>query len=257
MKIKLFLLGVIMTTVAVAGSVNVKILQWNIHFGTDIDKKPALAEQAAVIARIDADVVALNEVDKLASRSNYVDMLKVIAEKANYPYSQFGAAFILPPDGLFGNAVLSRYKLEVAGAWAIPGTAWETRALLLMKVHAPKPFLLAVTHLNAHNSDEEKRLRVEAVKVIDEFLQTNNPENLPIVLVGDFNCGEKSDPVAILKTKNWHTAPFLPTWPANKAYAALDHLYWRGNCQLVERRTVDEQKASDHLPVVNIVKINP
>lgn len=240
-----------------ADNSDVKIAQWNIHFGTDINNQPAIAEQAAVIAGLDADVVALNEVDKIASRSNYVDMAKIIAEKANYPYRQFGAAFILPPEGLFGNAVLSRYKLEVAGAWAIPGTSWETRALLLMKVYAPKPFLLAVTHINAHNSDEEKRLRVEAVKVIDELLQKNNPENLPIVLVGDFNCQEESEPVAIMRKQNWQTGAFLPSWPANKAYAALDHLYWRGNCQLVDRFAVsDINGASDHLPLINIVKIN-
>ena len=147
--------------------------------------------------------------------------------------------------------------MELVGAWAIPAPPEETRAVMLVKINAPKKFLLAVTHLNAHGGEENKKFRVLAVNFIDEILKKNNPDNLPMVLLGDFNCQEAGEPVAIMRKQNWQTGAFLPSWPTGKAYAALDHFYWYGkNCQLVERFAVNDiNDASDHLPLYVDVKV--
>ena len=146
--------------------------------------------------------------------------------------------------------------MEFAGAWLIPAPADESRSMTLMKILAPVPFLLAFTHLNYRDTPEENLIRTAAVGRIDELIGNNNPDNLPVVLAGDFNCEPESDPVKALKKKGWKIGKPLPTFPSKKPVTAIDHIFVRDNRVKVEERIpVDEKNASDHIPVVNKLKI--
>ena len=235
---------------------NVKLVQWNLHIGLDMTWRFNLKRQADVLNKLDGDIVVLNEVDKNCPRTGYVDMTKELATLTGMCFSQFAGARINPPDGLYGNAILSRYRMEMVGSWLIPAAPDETRGMTLMKIHASNNFLVALTHLNFRNTPEENLLRVAAVKKIDELIKANNPEDLPVVLVGDFNCYPDSDPVKALQELGWKLEKPLPTYPSKAPVKEIDHVFVKdARIEVVERKGVDEKIASDHIPVVNKLRI--
>ena len=236
----------------------VSLVQWNLHIGLDMTWRFNLKRQADVLNKLDGDIVVLNEVDKNCPRTGYVDMTKELATLTGMCFSQFAGARINPPDGLYGNAILSRYRMEMVGSWLIPAAPDETRGMTLVKICSPNPFLLAITHLNFRNTPEENLLRVQAVTKIDELIKANNPGKLPVVLTGDFNCYPGSDPVNKLAELGWTLEKPIPSFPSKKPVSMIDHLYLESADKRVEtadRIGIDEKIASDHIPVINKLRI--
>ena len=113
-------------------------------------------------------------------------------------------------------------------------------------------------HLNFRNTPEENQLRVEAVTKIDELIKANNPGKLPVVLTGDFNCYPDSDPVKKLAELGWSLEKPVPSFPSKKPVSMIDHLYLETADKRVEtldRIGIDEKIASDHIPVINKLRI--
>ena len=235
-----------------SGHCKVRLVQWNIHIGIDMTFRWNLKAQADVLNRIGGDVVVLNEVDKNCRRTGYTDMTGALALLTGNMFHQFGAARALPPEGLYGNAVLSRWPMELVGAWPIPSPAYESRSMTLVKIAAPAPFYVAFTHLNHRKAPEENLIRVAAVRKIDELISQNCKDGLPAVIAGDFNCVPGSDPVKALEEAGWTLGTPLLTFPSKKPRVSIDHVFFReGMVKLENRFTVDEKNASDHVPVVN------
>ena len=98
--------------------------------GTAGERNRRLADIGALLKRLDADVVVLNEVDFNASWSGGVDQAVYLAEAAGYRYRATIRNLNFRV-GLwswqFGNAVLSRYPIREAQEIEMPGYArWET-----------------------------------------------------------------------------------------------------------------------------------
>ena len=235
---------------------NITLIQWNLHIGIDMTGRYNLKRQAEVLNELDADVIALNEVDRNCIRTGFSDMTKELGILTGMMFTQFCAARVLPPDGLYGNAVLSRYKMDLIGAELIPATKDESRGMTLVKIHAPNPFYLALTHLNFRDTPEENLIRTEAVQKIDELIHKYCPEDFPAILVGDFNCLPESDPVNKLMELGWNAEKMLPTFPSPSPVASIGHIFNKNHrIEVWDRIPVDERIASDHIPVVNKLKI--
>ena len=236
----------------------VDVMQWNLHIAIDMNFRYNLKAQADVILAHNPDVVVLNEVDKNCARTGFVDMTQTLATLTGMCFSQFAGCRILPPDGLYGNAILSRYRMELVGSWLIPALIEETRGMTLVKIHAPNPFLVALTHLNHRRTAEANAARVAAVRRIAELIEKNNPGKLPVVLTGDFNCHPGSAPVKALEELGWTLEKPVPSFPSKKPVSMIDHLYRQTadkRVEVLDRIGVDEKIASDHIPVVNKLKI--
>lgn len=237
---------------------DVKLMQWNLRIGIDMTFRYNLKTQADVILKHNPDVVVLNEVDKNCARTGYVDMTQVLATLTGMCFSQFGGSRILPPDGLYGNAILSRYRMELVGSWLIPALPEETRSMTLMKIYAPNPFLVAITHLNHRQTPEANQARLEAVKKIAELIKKNNPGKLPVVLTGDFNCFPDSEPVKALAELGWTLEKPLPSYPSNKPELPIDFIFRETDdkrTEVLDRTAIDEKTASDHIPLINHLRI--
>ena len=214
----------------------VSVMQWNLRIGIDMTFRYNLKTQADVILKYNPDVVVLNEVDKNCARTGFVDMTH----------------------GLYGNAILSRYRMELVGSWLIPALIEETRGMTLVKIYAPNPFLVALTHLNHRTTPEANAARLQAVQKIAELIEKNNPGKLPVVLTGDFNCYPGSDPVKKLEELGWTLEKPLPSYPSGSPKSEIDHFYRQTKdrrVEVVERIAIDEKYASDHIPLVNKLKI--
>lgn len=98
-----------------------KLISYNIQYGFDADGKHDLSRAAKVIA--DADVIALQEVDRHWSRTNFEDQPVVLAKLLPKHYQAYGPGFdmdasFVRPDGRienrrrqFGPMLLSKFPI--------------------------------------------------------------------------------------------------------------------------------------------------
>lgn len=237
-------------------TLELKILQWNIHAGVNIHGDFNLKRQAEVMKKAKPDIIVLNEVDKNCVRSNYMDMPKVLGKSMGM-HAEFAAGRVFPPEGLCGNAVLSRYPMELLGAWLIPNTPHgPSGAMMLVFIKAPNPFYIAAVHLPASRENEEVRVKIlqKIVKIINDLAV-----DYPSVIVGDLNCEGDSDCIRALAKMNWEAGKILPTMPVRSPKRPRDYIVIKVNdkrIELVDRHTLDEKTASDHRPVLNAIRIH-
>lgn len=229
-----------------------RVLSYNIHHGRGTDGAIDLRRQAAVIRSADADLVALQEVDERTTRSARVDEAAELARLT-------GLRMVFGPQidylgGRYGQALLARYPLGPPTVHVLPalGGDRERRIAVAAAVdHPAGPLTFVGTHLH-HRSDEAREAQARAL--VDAFAEVG-----PCVLAGDFNAMPGSEPLAILGDA-WRlvavgdTPP--ATFPAGQPTRALDHVFVRPAAafDVVDLRAIDEPVASDHRPVLAVLR---
>ncbi|MEZ6125818.1 MAG: endonuclease/exonuclease/phosphatase family protein [Planctomycetaceae bacterium] len=92
-----------------ADPTQLRVLSYNIHHGEGVDRKLDLQRIADVILSVRPDLVALQEVDRNATRTGGVDQPAELARLTRM-HVVFGANIELQ-GGHYGNAVLSRHPI--------------------------------------------------------------------------------------------------------------------------------------------------
>ena len=204
---------------------------------------------AAAVASLDADLLALQEVDRRQPRSGYVDLAAVAAEASGAVAHRFAAAMTGLPDGswtpatdpmpdprtdpdrddapAYGIALLSRYPvtswravplppLPVRVPYRWPGArrlSWvrdEQRVALVAEVAAPDgPLRVAATHLSF--------LRVSGTRQLRRLIGSAGPLDL---LIGDLNL----PPGPAVRLTGMRSLVAARTFPADRPRAQIDHV---------------------------------
>lgn len=92
-----------------AGAQSLKVLSYNIHHGADKDEINTLQEMGEFIKSSNADLVGLQEVDSICTRSGNVDQMKELAEITGM-YYVFQRHFEYD-GGAYGLGILSRFPI--------------------------------------------------------------------------------------------------------------------------------------------------
>jgi endonuclease/exonuclease/phosphatase family metal-dependent hydrolase len=222
-----------------------RLASFNIlHARSPEDDRVDLARFASAIASLDADVVALQEVDRYQSRSEEADLTALAAEAMGAPEHRFvaalsgnpGATWIAadgteqPDSAAYGIALLSRYPVQ---AWEVVRLApvptrvplWfkgslrpemvrdEPRVAVAATIESPYGVLsVAAAHLTFvpwWNGRQLARLRRALA---------DNPR--PLVLMGDLNMDlPRAERISSLTPLARH-----PTFPADAPREQLDHV---------------------------------
>jgi len=173
----------------------VRVLTWNLwwRFGPWEARRPAIA---ATLARLDADVLCLQEVWD----DGVVCFAQELAEGLGLHHA-YGSR--LDIDGVqFGNAVLSRWPITAQEVLPLPATdgAEELRTCLRADIDGPRgPLQVFSTHLNWRF--DQSHIRQMQVRAICTFVDASRPDggrSFPPVLCGDFNADPDSDEVRLL-----------------------------------------------------------
>lgn len=234
-----------------------KIMAYNIHHANP----PSRPEHIDVDAIVEAirkqapDLVALQEVDVNTARSGNIDQAKLIAEKLGMHY--FFAKAIDYDGGAYGQAVLSKYPISEEQIHRLPskeGSGGEPRILATVRVDLPggRPIRFGTVHLDAQRDPKNRMMQAEKLTAIAR------DEPLPFVMAGDFNTTE-DDPVFDVLRNEWvptcKNCPF--TIPVVQPKKAIDFILFdrKHPWEVVSHVAVDEQYASDHLPIVSILKL--
>ena len=122
-------------------------MNYNIHNGIGMDGKSDYKRISDVILKGNPDVVALQEMDSVAQRSNGVDILRELA-KNTFMYSVYAPAISFQ-GGKYGLGLLSKEKPLNFRYRSLP-VSEEARVLLIVEF---KDYICCCTHFSLTEAD--------------------------------------------------------------------------------------------------------
>ncbi len=237
-----------------AEPLHLRVLCYNIHHAQGVDGKLDLERIAGVIQSVKPDIVALQEVDQKATRSDRVDQPAELARLTGMQVV-FGANIPLQ-GGHYGNAVLSRYPIAQHDNQLLPNIDnGEQRGVLSATLKIPglrEPLRLLATHLDFRPDDRE---RIASVKVINQLVSESSQQ--VALLAGDMN-----DVIGSQTLKDFDSvwtrvnAQPLPTIPVAEPKRQIDFILYRpsDHWKVVEVKVLEEAVASDHRPIFAVLE---
>lgn len=220
-----------------------RLATFNVQHGRRPDGQVDVGLLGRVCAALDADVLALQEVDVGGSRSGEVDEGAAVAATTGLA-AAFGCCLVRRDGGRYGNALLARGRIEDVEVLALPRvrTDGEDRCAVLARVEVDGPVsvLSVVTcHLSLHPEEAQAQLAATAAALLGRVG--------PHVLLGDYNLGP-SVASAVVGPFGLTLAAGGPTFPASHPRRRIDHVAVRGLS--VEAVVVPAVPVSDHRPLV-------
>lgn len=240
-----------------------RILTYNVHGCVGLDGKNSPDRIARVIARQNADVVALQEIDVGRNRSGKIDQAEMIARKLGMVF-HFQPSLSLE-DGKYGNAILSRYPLKMIRMGPLPRLRarrlFEPRGALWVEIDVSG---IKVNLITSHLSlwPAERLLQAEALLGSDWTGSTACQG--PVILCGDFNANPRSMVCRRIGCK-LQDAQLIAgshkpksTWLASHPFSRIDHFFVSPDIEVMNiavPATELDRIASDHLPLTADVKV--
>ncbi len=251
----------------------IRVVTYNIRHGEGMDHKIDLPRIAKVLVAAKPDIVALEEVDQGTKRARGVDQPAEFARLTGME-AVFGHNIDFDGGG-YGTAVLT--KLPVRSHTSVklkpfykstPQHA-EQRGVQLIELgeKGDAPLLFLCTHLDFRPPDDE---RMNSAQTINELMHKRGAELA--IIGGDFNATPESNPIREL-VKEWKIAGWkdgselqvdgdeqesksIVTFPADKPDHCIDYVMCRpaDRWKVVELRVLEESMASDHRPVLAVLR---
>lgn len=233
-----------------------KVMSYNIHIANPPSMGAGYVDIAAIAAVINEekpDLVALQEVDRFTERSGKeLDQAKEIANLTGMNF--YFAKALNRSGGDYGVAILSKFPIINSSQRSLPGapgTEAELRTVGLVEVQLEngQNIAFATTHFD-HLTDNSRRVQaIELINFLKEY------EDVPVIIGGDFNMSPSNEIWNTLNTAFIRGCNVCPgTFPATNASTTIDYLLLNKTAdsyfKIKEYSTVQENYASDHLPVV-------
>jgi endonuclease/exonuclease/phosphatase family metal-dependent hydrolase len=252
----------------------VRLASFNVLHGRSlVDGRVDTERLVAACASLDADVLALQEIDRNQARSGGVDQTAAVAEAMGAPAWRFEPALIGEPgatwraaadgddpasaDAGYGVGIVSRLPVrawhvirlraaKVRAPVAVPGGRGrfillpdEPRIALAAEVETPAgPLVVATTHLSF----------VPGWNLVQLRIVTRGLEALgmPSVLLGDLNV-----PGGLpARFTGWRSLAKVRTFPGSKPSMQIDHALGHGLLPVVTSAGARELPLSDHRALV-------
>lgn len=230
-----------------------RLLSYNIHKGIGgRDRRYRMGRIVDVIEEENPDLICLQEVDHRVRRSWYHDQPKLLADYFK-TVGKFFQMNVRLKQGGYGNLILSRWPLRSRHQISLRMNKKKPRGAQLVVVETPEG-LFHLIHWHLGLADKERHWQVE--HLLNHHLHKES-ENLPTIIVGDFNDWRNTLAQGQLAARNFKqaTTPVsrFRSFPAYLAVGALDKAFTRGQLTIHHARIVrslQAKVASDHLPLV-------
>lgn len=217
-----------------------RVATWNIHRCVGSDRLYDPGRVRKVLRRMNADVIALQEVERFKDAP---DLLDFLVEGSDW--IALHGVTLKRESGHYGNAMLTRLPIARVERQDLSFRQREPRGA----IHAQLSFQgrvihVTATHLGLHPSERRHQARIlaEACATVE-----------PLILLGDFN--EWLVLRRTLSSLRRVVQPLsaLATWPTRRPVLALDRIFVSPGLQPVRTEVITEapaRTASDHLPLM-------
>lgn len=208
---------------------------------------------AALLQKLDADVIGLNEVHGNGPDAEYEAQTEALASRIGYN-GFFAKATEIDGENPFGNAVLTRKAVKSVQVIPIPdpeprtGTNYyETRCLLKMELQEPRLTVL-ISHFGL-NRDEQ----LSAVKTV-----LDNAESQRCILMGDLNVRPDNsvlDPIrqVFCDSADITDSPLL-SFPSYAPDRKIDYIFATPDIRILNVE-IPNLILSDHLPITAEIEL--
>ena len=217
-----------------------KLMSYNIRNAKGMDNVRNVQRIANVINNEAPDVVAVQELDSMTTRSNQTYVLAEIAERTQMHASY--APAISFQGGKYGIGILSKEKPLDIQTFPLPGRE-EERMLMVAEF---KDYFFACTHLSLTEED-----RLASLEIIKNSVCTSHK---PFFLAGDLNDKPESEFIKALQQDfQILTNVKQATFPAPEPTETIDYIaVWKqrtNDLVTLSSQVVEEPLASDHRPI--------
>jgi endonuclease/exonuclease/phosphatase family metal-dependent hydrolase len=224
--------------------VRLKLASYNIHKAVGTDRRRDPDRILRVLHEIDADIVALQEVDRRFGRRASV-LPRVLVEEQGWQVAPL--AMGADSMGWHGNAILVRRGLEILAAEPVHLPVIEPRGAVRAELAVDGKRLRVVgVHLDLSGLRRRHQIR----RILDE-LETCSPDCSAVVL-GDFNEWSPRGGSVRQFPSRWQVLAPGRSFPSRQPLAPLDRIAlsreWHCEDHGVHHSAL-AAAASDHLPV--------
>lgn len=228
---------------------------YNIHRSRGLDGRTRPERIAAVLADVNADVIALQEV---------VGASPLKPGQAAELGAALGMGWVMAPTrhlrtALFGNVVLSRFPIRHHQQYDLTWKTCEPRLVQRVELAVDDQHALQLYNVHLGTALRERRAQAERLAAVVHDRRVPGPK----IVLGDFNewaRGLATDLLAerlqSIDIRNY--IRFGRTYPGFFPILHLDHIYYEGHVEVTHvelPRTRLAKVASDHLPLVADLKI--
>jgi endonuclease/exonuclease/phosphatase family metal-dependent hydrolase len=235
-------------------SVDLRIVTYNIHRGRGMDRRVRPERIAEVLAEIDADVIALQEV---------IGPGRGGPGHAEGIGAALGMGWVMAParelrQHQFGNVILSRFPIRDHAQHDLSWKTMEPRNSQRAEIDlGPGRIQIYNVHLGTALLERRYQAGRLATWVHDRRIAA------PKIVLGDFNEWARGLAADILgeRLKSVDLFPHVRrrrTYPGFFPLLHLDHIYYLGNVEIRAislPRTRLAKMASDHLPLIAEIRV--
>ncbi len=203
---------------------------------------PARQQNLDRIARLirEYDVVALQEVDGGSLRSNFINQIEYLADRAGFPWWYQQLNRNLGQFAQHSNGLLTRCHPEMLEDHKLPGLI-PGRGAIVAELGDNNPLLVVIMHLSLSRRGREMQL---------EYVRRLIDNHEHVVLMGDMNTHAdqllKDSPLAGAGLRS--ASMDFKTFPSWKPKKSLDHILISDGLKANSYEVVDFPQ-SDHLPI--------
>ena len=241
------------------GDFEMKVMSYNIQHGVGLDNQLSLERIATVIKESEAEIIALQEVDRYyGERSNFEDQAQRLGELLHFHY-RYGANLQFAPAAghtekqEYGTAILSKHPIIEAENSLLTSLGEEQRGVLRAKIDVNGVWLhIFNTHLGLDTSGR--------IAQVQELIAITSAYQGPKVLVGDFNTNAASEELQLLVNQtdfvdNFQHVDHIPTYIGEEPQERIDYIFTSSDITFCNQQVLDCE-GSDHLPIVSDLQVN-
>lgn len=223
---------------------------YNVHKSVGLDRRRDPERILSVLHEIDADIIALQEVDRrIGDRASTIPR----AEIDDTPWRLVEVARRPRSIGWHGNALLVRREFEVQSSDPLEMPTLEPRGAACAEITVEGQRLRVIgTHLDLSGLRRRDQIR-SLLAYVDACAG-----NCPAVIMGDFNQWGRSTGAMREFSDGWTIVTPGKTYPSRQPVAALDRIvasdHWRCLGSDVHHTGLSAV-ASDHLPIVATLEL--
>lgn len=230
---------------SVVGQDTLRILAYNIHHGEGMDLKLDLERIAKLIRDHNPDLVALQEIDSVVTRTEGVDQAAVLGQLTDME-SVFGE-FMPYQGGKYGMAAMSKWPIIKSTNHRLPDGE-EPRSSIALHVRSPKTGReLHFVSIHFYATEEERLAQAQALAAVYEGIQE------PVILAGDYNSEPDSPVIAFLKGQFGFVDKGADhfTFSSFEPVKEIDYIAMKPfeDFRVLNQYLIDEPVASDHRPL--------